>query len=409
MAVKGRGRGRVGGAHGGGAHAGAGGGGGRARGRGRGKGGNSVSQFLAPHTGRQASKIANKEAGAEYNPEIRTDREEIKGSRKREADLGSWYAQLAADYGQSQAAGAAALQSVENTSSQQLAEAGARSSSDQASLAASDEAFANLTGGPKDTEGLAKIAQAGQAASAARVDQAKLPISEQADFTARLGSDKTASRLKGIEARTEEQNRRDKLKTDLVAARKEKGGARVANKEKIRESDRGYSSELKKLALAKKEARTAAQAAAASAALAQLKASHEATEDSIANRQAQERIGVSRRNAGTAAASAAATAKHYKHENSGGLTAAEKRARGEHKADAMSAAKALLGIKVPKSSKQWAQFEAALIEKLGSSYSAEASKAVAKLRAAQAAKSRGAYSKRIAQGKADGPPAPRGR
>jgi hypothetical protein len=288
---------------------------GRGRGRGRGKtggGGDSVANFLKPHTGRQAGAVANAQAGTEYNPAIREGREEAKGSRKREGDLGQWYAQLAADYQGAQAAGATALKSVEDTTSAQLAAAGQRSTDEQASLASQDEAFANLVGGPKDTEGLAKIAQAAQAAGAARVDQAKPVLSEQANFVARLGGNKTAARMQGIEARQAERDRRDKILKDVGAARKEKGQARVANKEKIRESDRGYATELAKLKLARREARTASEAAAAEAALAQLKASREARQDAIDNRQSQERIGISAKNAGTAARSQKATARHYR-------------------------------------------------------------------------------------------------
>lgn len=357
-------------------------GGGRGRGR-SGGGGNSVGNFLKPHTGKQASAVANAEAGTEYNSQIREGREEAAGSRKRAGDLGEWYAQLAADYQGAQGAGAAALKSVEDTTSAQLAAAGQRSTDEQASLGAQDEAFANLVGGPKDTAGLAKIAQAAQAAGAARVDQAKPVLSEQANFVARLGGNKTAARMQGIEARQAERARRDKILKDVGALRKEKGQARVANKEKIREGDRARQSEVAKLKLARKEARTAEQAAAASAALAQVESARQAEQDAIGNRQEQQRIGISAKNAKTAAKSQRATAKNYAAGNKGGLTTAEKRARGEHSSDAMSEAKNLLAIKVPKTSKEWAQFQAALTEKMGSSYGSEAAAAVAKLRDAQ--------------------------
>lgn len=362
MAVKSRGRGR--GRVGGGGHQGGGG-----RGRGRvGGGGNSVGKFLAPHTGRQAGAIANAEAGTEYNPGIRETREQVKGSRKREQDLGSWYAQLAADYQGAQAQGAAALQSVEDTTTKQLQEAGARSSADQASLAASDEAFAQLTGGPKDTEGLAKIAQAGQAAQAARVDQAKLPISEQANFTARLGSDKAASRMQGIEQRRAEQRRRDKLKADLAAQRKEKGSARVTNKEKIRESDRSYSTDQKQLALQRREAASAERQAAADAALAQIEASRKAQQDAIGNQQEQERIGISRknarisaRNAKTSARSQRATAKHY--EEGGGANGLSPGEKNTNKKERQNAA-ALVHNAVAQAGPPSTKAEAAELERL---------------------------------------------
>jgi hypothetical protein len=391
-----RGRGRVGA----GSHVGGG------RGRGRGRGGNSVGQFLAPHTGRQAGRVANAEAGTEYNPGIRETREQVKGSRKRGQDLGSWYAQLAADYQGAQNQGAAALKSVEDTTTAQLNEAGARSSADQAALGASDEAFAKLVGGPKDTAGLAKIAQAGQAAAAARVDQAKLPISEQANFVARTGSDKAAARLQGIEERRSEQRRRDKLKADLAAQRKEKGQARVSNKEKIREADRSYSTDQKQLRLQKREAASAERSAAAEAALAQIKAAQEARQDAIGNRQAQERIGISRRNARTSARSQRATAKHYKQSGKdGGLSPGEKNTNRKERQNAAALVhSAVTQAGPPKSKAEAAELERLAVEAGGAPR--EVHRAVQKLlNRAKAGRRRG-YNSRVKRGEVAGPPAP---
>jgi hypothetical protein len=396
--ARGRGRGRIGA----GSHVGGGGG----RGRGRGRGGNSVRQFLAPHTGRQAGGVANAEAGTEYNPGIRETREQVKGSRKREADLGSWYAQLASDYQGAQDQGAAALKSVEDTTTAQLNEAGARSSADQAALGASDEAFAKLVGGPKDTAGLAKIAQAGQAAAAARVDQAKLPISEQANFVARTGSDKAAARLQGIEERRSEQRRRDKLKADLAAQRKEKGQARVSNKEKIREADRSYSTDQKQLRLQKREAASAERSAAAEAALAQIKAAQEARQDAIGNRQAQERIGISRRNARTSARSQRATAKHYKQSGKdGGLSPGEKNTNRKERQNAAALVhSAVTQAGPPKSKAEAAELERLAVEAGGAPR--EVHRAVQKLlNRAKAGRRRG-YNSRVKRGEVAGPPAP---
>ena len=385
------------------------GGGGRrgGRGRGRGRGGNSVGEFLSPHTGRQAGAIANAGASAEYDPEIRQLRSQARGSRKREGDVAHWFDELASDYGESQAAGAQAFQAAQDATAKQLAEASERGSAELAELTKSDEEFAKLVGGPKDTSGLSKIAQAGAAAERARVSLNAPVAQEGANYVARLGGMRTAARMQGIEERKGERNRRDKILSDISGVRREKGAARVAKKEDIRAADRDYSLQLKQMRLARREARSAEEAAAADAAIAQLEAAQAARQSTIDNRQEQERIGISRKNAATSARSQRATARNYKEDNKGGLSTAEKRARGEHKSDAMSAAKALLGVKVPKDDKQWSQFEAALIEKLGSSYGAEAAAAVAKLRKAQAAKRRGGYDRRIREGSAAGPPTPK--
>jgi hypothetical protein len=390
--ARGRGRGRI--SSGGPRSVRPAGGGGRGRGRGRGGGGDSVGQFLGPHTGRQAGHVANAEAGVEYNPGLRETREQIKGSRKRGQDLGSWYAQLASDYQGAQNQGAAALQSVEDTTSKQLAEAGARSSADQAALGASDEAFANLVGGPKDTAGLAKIAQAGQAAAAARVDQAKLPVSEQANFVARTGSDKTAARMQGIEERRSEQRRRDKLKTDLAAQRKEKGQARVSNKEKLRESDRGYVREGQQLRLQKREAASAERSAAADAALAQIQAAQQARQDAIGNRQAQQRIGISAKNARTSARSQRATAQHYKQSGKdGGLSPSTKNTNKKERQNAAALVhSAISQAGPPKSKSEAAELERLAVEAGGAPR--EVHRAVQTLLNRGKAKSRKGYSRR---------------
>lgn len=385
------------------------GGGGRARGRGRGRGGDSVGKFIGAHTGRQAGHIANAEAGTEYNPGIRETREQVKGSRKREQDLGSWYAQLASDYNQGQAAGAAALKSVEDTTSAQQAEASARSGAQQATLSASDEAFAKLVGGPKDTAGLAQIAQAGQAAERARIDEAKLPISEQANFTARLGSDKTAARMQGIEQRRAEQRRRDKLKSDLAAQRKEKGQARVSNKEKIREADRGFVREGQQLKLQKREAAASERQAAADAALARIEAARAARQDAIGNRQAQERIGISRKNAQTSARSQRATAKHYKQSGKdGGLSPGEKNTNRKERQNAASLVhSAVVQAGPPKTPAEAAELERLAVEAGGAPR--EVHRAVQKLLNRSKARNRRGYSARARRGEVAGPPTPRGR
>lgn len=359
--AKRRGRGRVGGRVGGGG--------------GRGRGGRSVGR---------AGAAANAAASAEYNPEIDDLRGQVKGSRKREADLKAWYAQLAADYRGAQDSGMAALRSVQDATSRQLAEAASRSSADLSKLAGDDAALAKLVGGPQDAEGLSKIAQAGAAAERSRIALSAPVAQEQANFVARLGGDQAAARMQGIEERRAEQRRRDKIKADLTSARKEKGAARATRKEEIREADRGYALDRRQLGLSEREAAAAERQAEADAAMAQVEAAREARQDAISNRMEQERIGISRRNAATAARSKR------------GLSPAERRDRREHSGDAMAAAKALLGIKVPKSPKEWAKFEAALIEKLGSSYSAEATAAVSRLRKRQAAKRREGYAGRKA-------------
>ncbi|HEX7246425.1 MAG TPA: hypothetical protein VF245_12770 [Solirubrobacterales bacterium] len=209
------------------------GGGGGGRGRAA-----AVGRFTQPHTGREAGRIANAEAGTEYNPEIRNKRSQAAGSAQREKDITAWFGQLAGEYADSQAKGNEAFKTQQDAVGKQLAEASQRGQDEQKGISERDAAFAKLVGGPIDTEGAARIAAAASAADRSRVTLSQLPASEQANFIAALGGQRTASRLQGIEARKSENDRRQKILDDLAGIRKEKGQARVANKEKIREADR---------------------------------------------------------------------------------------------------------------------------------------------------------------------------
>lgn len=363
---------------------------GRGRGRGRVGGGNSPGA------------VANAQASTEYNPGIRETREQIKGSRKRQGDLGSWYRQLAADYQGAQNAGSAALNSIEEATGKQLAEAGERSSADQARLASEDAGFSKLVGGPQNTAGLSKIADAGAAAARSQVSL-NLPVEQQqANFVGRLGADKAAARLQGIEARLEERGRRDKLKSDLTAQRKEKGAARVSAKSKLLEAKAAQAAEAKKLALEEQEARAAERQAAATQSLAQIEAARKARSEGVENRQEQERIAISRRNAKTGEASQEATEKHYAKENRGGLTPSERRSKREHAKNAAVEAANLYKAakKPPKTAADWAAF-AHLIAEQSEISPTEAAKAVAKLRAAIAAQAK-TRDRRMHEGKVRG-------
>lgn len=225
------------------------------RGGGGGRGG-AVARFLRPHTGREAGRVANSQAGTEYNPSIRELRGQAKGSRKRARDIGSYFNQLAGDYAKAQEQGNEAFKTQQDAVSKQLAEASQRSQGSQQEIAAKDVAFAKLLGGPVDTQGAARIAAAGSAAERQRVTLNELPAAEQANFLAALGGRRTAARLQGFEERKGERARRDKILSDLSAVRKEKGQAKVLAKEKIREADRAQSQAQKELALKKSEAFT---------------------------------------------------------------------------------------------------------------------------------------------------------
>lgn len=240
---------------------------GRRRGGGGGKGrAAAVGRFTQPHTGREAGRIANAQAGTEYNPEIRNLRSQAAGSAKREQDIGSWFNQLAGEYAASQEQGNAAFKTQQDAVTRQLGEASDRAQGEQKGISDRDAAFAKLVGGAIDTQGAARIAAAAAASDRSRVTLSQLPAAEQANFIAALGGQRTASRLQGIEARGAERDRRTKILNDLAGVRKEKGQARVSNKEKIREADRAERHARISDKLSKKQLRLEGKKAATEAA-----------------------------------------------------------------------------------------------------------------------------------------------
>jgi hypothetical protein len=369
-----------------------------------GGGGGSVAQFLAPHTGRQAGRIANAEAGTEFNPAIRESRQQAKGSRQRQADIGHWYSQLAGDYGASQAAGNTAFKTAQDAVSKQLAEAGGRGQAEVSELAGKDASLAALVGGPTNAAGISQAAQAGSAAERARVGLTAPIAGNQASYLASLGGRRTAARMQGIEARKEEGQRREKILSNLAAARKEKGQAKVGNLEKIRESDRGFALEQRKMAQAKREAAISAQQARASLAVTQANLQRQVQAGQISAQQAQERLAIEAKNAQTTRRSQQVTAQHYKTSKTGGLTASEKRTIQERHQNAVATGHSLVkasGHGYPTSAKGWAQLEEA-IRKESEVSAAAARAAVARMKAEQGKAARNPFPTRAAMEQAAG-------
>jgi len=353
------------------------------QGRRGGGGGGSVASFIKPHTGKSAGRIANAEAGTEFNPAIRESRQQAKGSLKRQHDVGQWFGKLASDYAGAQTADNAAFKTATDATTKQLADASAAGQSHLQELAGKDASIAALVGGPTDAAGLTKMAEAGSAAERSRAALNAPIAATQAAFISSLGGRTTSARLRGIEARKEEGDRRTKILSDLAAARKEKGQAKVGNMEKIREGDRAQVAQQAQTKLARREAKASEAQAAATQRLAEEEAVRQAREGAITNRQAQERIAISRRNAKTSARSQRATQRHYKHEaGAGGMTPSERRSITAGHKNAAATAHSLVqgsGKGYPTTAQGWAQLEEAVRAEAEVS-PAEARAAIAALR-----------------------------
>jgi hypothetical protein len=331
---------------------------------------------------RERAQIAKTQTNLEYNPSIRAARAEARGSAKREKQIGGWYNQLASDYGAGAQAAQQAFTTAEQATNARLAEAGQRNTAALNEQSAKDDSFAKLVGAPTDASGMSQAAAAAAALERQRVTLAAPLTAMGANFVSSMGSRAAGTRLRGIEARKAEGDRRQKIKSDIGAARLEKGKAAVVAIDKLTRADREAASERAALGLKGKEAATDA-------------------------RQAQARINVSRRNskisarnAGTAVRNAAttersqqATERHYKHgdkKGKDGLTPSERNAQKAGRKNALAAAQGLVkasGKGYPKTPQAWAQLEEAVRAEAEVS-PGEAQAAIARLRQRQEAQAK---------------------
>lgn len=319
--------------------------------------------------GSPASRQGRAEANTEFGSAIHQTRSEAAGSKKRQRDIGSWFAQLSKDYAGAQKQGNKAFATQQASLRSMLGEESGAAASDTAEAAARDAALSKLLGGPTDSSGNATRTAAAKASDQARVTLSQLPASEQANFIAALGGRRTAARLQGIEGRREEGERRTKILSDLKNLKKEKGQAITADTAKARESNRSFGLEKKRFALDRKEAATARQSARASSRLAAIEAQRQREQDAIGNRQEQERIAISRRNAKTS-----------ERGSRGGLSPSERRSIKEGKQNATATAASLVHTHgAPRNAQEWGELEEAVRHESGVE-AAEARRAVAEIR-----------------------------
>lgn len=334
----------------------------------------SQKRFREPLTGKRAGKIASAEAGTEYDPVIRSIRGDVRGSAKREGDLGQWHDQLAADtqaaIARAQEAGSAATAATDR----RLAAAGTADQGMLASLAAADRDRAALLGAPTNDAGMKEIA-AGNAAREQQAIALNAPLEAvTGSFVNELGGRVVATRLRGIESRGKERSRRDKIKEDLRAAKKQKGQATVKNMQGLREGERNYVTANRAFGLDKFNSKVDAAQGARSAATAERNAS-----------TSERNAATSERSAGTSAKSAAETRRHNRvvekqSGKNGGLTPSQRRDAKRTQRNANVTANSLYTAakKKPNSADEWAAFVVLVGKEVGDQVAAR--KAVAALK-----------------------------
>lgn len=194
-------------------------------------------RFTEPLTGKRAGKVARAQAGLEFGPVERQIKSEIRGSAKREGDLGSWYGQLADDYAAGGQLAQQAFSTAEQATNSRLDAASKSAQDTLKGLATDDAAFAALVGGPKNSTGLSQAAEAAAAATRQRATLQAPITAMRAANVASYAPRQNAARMQGIEARQAERDRRRKQQQDVQSLGREKGQATVKNLQTLREQD----------------------------------------------------------------------------------------------------------------------------------------------------------------------------
>lgn len=204
-------------------------------------------RFTEPLTGKAARKVARAQANTEFAPVERQIKSEIRGSAKREDDLGDWYGQLADDYTAGGQLAQKAFETAEQATNTRLADASQSAQATLGKLAADDASFAALVGAPTNASGLAQGAEAAAAAERTRAALQAPLTAMRASNVASYASRTNSARLAGMEAQRDERERRRKQQQDLRALGRERGQATVKGLQTLREQEQDRSTQREAL------------------------------------------------------------------------------------------------------------------------------------------------------------------
>jgi trimeric autotransporter adhesin len=217
-----------------------------------------VESFVGPYTPRQAKRIARKTVAAEFRPTERQIGSEIRGSKKQEREIGGDYDQLAADYATAGQSAATAADQANAAVAASLKDSSANTASLLQGLAAQDSQFAAQVGGPVDTAGQQKAAEAAAAAERMRAALQAPSTAARAINVAGYGGKVATTALAGIAAKKAEAANRSKERFDLRSLRGEHGAALTKEENALRELSENYLTQQAALGVKKDE--TAAKA-----------------------------------------------------------------------------------------------------------------------------------------------------
>jgi hypothetical protein len=290
-----------------------------------------VENFVGPYTPKQAHKIAKNTVKTEFGPTQRQIESEIRGTKKREGEIGDWYSQLEDQYKQGATQAASAADAANSAVASSLGQTSSNTASLLTGLAGKDAAFAAQVGGPTDAAGQTKEVEAAAAAERLRAALQAPNVAAREINVADYGGKAATAALSGIQAHKENATTRAKDQADLRALKGERGSAITKTVAGLREQAQNYLTQQKalgtktgynkaieeqaKLGLASSKVTAAATVASAHAYAAAKKRGADATEAAAAAYSAAKERGATAQEATAASQKAAAKIKAASNEN----------------------------------------------------------------------------------------------
>lgn len=315
--------------------------------------------YLKPATEGQLRKETRAATNTKFRPLERAIGADVRASKQRGREVGTWFDNYLAQVNAGAADTAAAYAQAGQEMQGQIAQASLLDSANTQRLNQEGAESAALRGAPMDYSGAEREAAAQAQRNYLATAGAGALSREGAIQRGYLNEQKRIGAGQRIASGKEEQRRERSLRKDRRDVRRERGEYATAKRGELTERERDYLIQRKAFGLEKKEGQREAREAAADRA-------YERRQDRIGNRQAQERIGISRRNA--------------QDEKQGGRTPAEKQDAREGRQNAVATARRLIQAHgAPKTAKEWADLEEAIAKESEVS-PAEARYAVSRLK-----------------------------
>jgi len=279
-----------------------------------------------------------KETRASTNLKFRPLEREIgaekRASERRVGEVGDWWQNYLDTVNQGRSETQAAYGQAGQEIQSQIGAASAADATNTQTLQAETAKSAELRGAPVDNSAAQREAAAGAQRNYLAAAFGGATAREGANQFGYLTDQKRIGVGQSIASRKEEQRRTRSIEKDRHDVRKERGEYATAKRGELRAGERDYLIQRKAFGLEKKEAAQSAKESARDAREKARDREYEHGQDAISNRQAQERIGVSKQS-----------------DKTGGLSPSEKRAKKQDWNNAKASAKTLF------ESKEWKSWE----------------------------------------------------